>query len=178
MLSKQRVANWLKTIPPLRLMLWLVVRLLAPKNRVGAVGVIFNDAGEILLVEHVFRPDFAWGLPGGWVERGEDPADAVRREIQEELNLTITVKKLLLCQPQGLDKNLTTPPGLGLAYYCRASGSHTELQQRAQQAASAFEVLSVRWVASDNIEWPLEPLQRDAIVLGRREFEDEQTQHS
>jgi ADP-ribose pyrophosphatase YjhB (NUDIX family) len=156
----------------------LAVRLLAPKNRVGAVGVIFNDAGEILMVEHVFRPDFAWGLPGGWVEQGEDPADAVERELHEELNLAITVKKLLLCQPQGLNKDLTTPLGLGLAYYCRANGSQTELQQRAQQAASAFEILSVRWVAPDKIEWPLEPLQHEAIVLGRREFENEHTQNN
>lgn len=178
MVNKQRLANWLKTFPPLRWVLWLAVRLFVPKNRVGAVGVIFNDAGQILLVEHVFRPDFAWGLPGGWVEQGEDPAAAVQREIHEELNLPISVKKLLLCQPQGITRNLTTPPGLGLAYYCRASGSQAELQQRTQQAASAFEVLSVQWVAPENIEWPLEPLQSQAIALGRREFEHEQTKPS
>ncbi len=178
MFNKQRLATWIKTIPPLRWGLWLAVRLFAPRNRVGAMGVIFNDAGQVLLVEHVFRPDFPWGLPGGWVEPAEDPAHAVRREILEELNLEISVKTLLLCQPQGLGKNINTPPGLGLAYYCRATGSLTELQQQAQTAASAFEVLSVRWVAPDRIEWPLEPLQGRAIALGRQEFEHEQPQHN
>lgn len=172
------MASWLKTVTPLRWGLWLAVRLFSPKNRVGAVGVIFNDIGEILMVEHVFRPDFAWGLPGGWVEPGEDPAVAVAREIHEELNLAVSVKKLLLCRPQGLIDDLTTPPGLGLAYYCRAPGNQTELQQRAQQAASAFEVLAVRWVAPDKIEWPLQPLQSEAIVLGRQEFEYEQTKNN
>ncbi|GAB4432652.1 MAG: hypothetical protein Kow0031_14070 [Anaerolineae bacterium] len=176
MSGKERLARWLKTVPPLRWALWLAVRLFAPRNRVGVVGVIFNDAGEVLLVEHVFRPDFAWGLPGGWVEQGEDPAEAVQREIHEELNLPVSVKKLLLCQPQGLTKNLTTPRGLGLAYYCRATGSQAELQQRARQAASAFEVLSVAWVAPEKINWTLEPLQSRAIALGLGEFDHEQAQ--
>ena len=72
---------------------------------VGAVGAIFNHAGQVLMVEHVFRPDYVWGLPGGWVNRGENPAYTIEREVKEELNLTVEVKKLLICEPQGGNKH-------------------------------------------------------------------------
>lgn len=92
MTLKRQLAGWLRCFPPLRWLLVLVVRLLAPRHYVGAAGVIFNDAGQILLIEHVFRPHFPWGLPGGWVEYGESPAETVRRE---ELGLRVEVKQLL-----------------------------------------------------------------------------------
>ena len=138
---------------------------------------MFNDKGQVLMVEHVFRPDFAWGLPGGWVERGEDPAQAVQRELKEELNLTVRVKKLLFCHPQGLSNQSTTPPGLGLAYYCRASGNEAILSSLTQQAGSAYEVLAAVWVAPDRIQWPLEKLQEKALILGVQEFEREQAKN-
>jgi 8-oxo-dGTP pyrophosphatase MutT (NUDIX family) len=74
-------------------MLSLGVQLLTPRHHIGAVGVIFNDAGQVLMVEHVFRPYHAWGLPGGWVNRGENPAQTIQREVKEELNLTIDIEQ-------------------------------------------------------------------------------------
>ncbi len=172
MLFKQVVANSLKHIALLRWGLSLGVRLFAPKNQVGVVGAIFNDAGQVLMVEHVFRPNFPWGLPGGWVNRGEDPACAVRREVQEELNLTIQVKQLLICQPQGGGKDRGTPLGLGLAFYCRLRGENSLLQHIEREAP--YEILAARWVNPQEIDWELVPLQQKAIVLGQRLFKQEQ----
>ena len=93
---KRQLAGWLRRFAPLRWLLALAVRLFAPRHYVGAAGVIFNEAGQMLLIEHVFRPHFPWGLPGGWVEYGETPAETVRREVEEELGLRVEVKQLLL----------------------------------------------------------------------------------
>jgi 8-oxo-dGTP pyrophosphatase MutT (NUDIX family) len=48
--------------------------------------LIRDGAGRILLVQHV---EGRWQLPGGAVEPGEGPAEAVRRECLEEAGVTI-----------------------------------------------------------------------------------------
>lgn len=63
-----------------------VVRTLAPSYTVGAVCVLEHD-GEFLVLWQPHRR--GWSLPGGLLGRGEDPADAVRREVREEVGLAI-----------------------------------------------------------------------------------------
>ena len=55
---------------------------------VGCAVVITNPAGDVLLVRHSYGPD-VWSLPGGGVASGEDPQAAARREVREELGLTL-----------------------------------------------------------------------------------------
>ncbi len=58
-----------------------------------AVGaVIHNDVGEILLV---YTTDGMWGTPGGGVDPGEQPADAVVREVFEEVGLRVVPERVL-----------------------------------------------------------------------------------
>ena len=54
-----------------------------PKPTVCAL--IVDDAGRLLLGRRAIEP-FAgfWDLPGGFVEEGEHPLDALRRELREE----------------------------------------------------------------------------------------------
>lgn len=73
----------------------IVWRLRQAKFSAGVVGVLFDEQGRVLLVEHVFHPYAPWGLPGGWVDRRESPADAVQRELLEELGLAIEVGPIL-----------------------------------------------------------------------------------
>ena len=49
------------------------------------------DGHRYLLVVHHGKRRDVWGLPGGHVDRGEQPLDAVRRELVEELHLEIDV---------------------------------------------------------------------------------------
>ena len=51
---------------------------------------------EILLVKRAFAPAKGeWSLPGGFIELGETPEDAAKRELKEETNLNGEVVKLL-----------------------------------------------------------------------------------
>ena len=165
---KRRLANWLKYFPPLRWGLTLGVRLFAPRHHVGAAAVVFNKAGQVLLVEHVFRPNYNWGLPGGWVEPGEDPADTIRRELKEELGLAIEVKQLLLCMVQGNEPQGSTPRSLAVAYYCGLADNDQNITN-----SYAFEVLSVKWVDPAAIKWEQTPFQHKAIALGKEIFDHE-----
>jgi 8-oxo-dGTP pyrophosphatase MutT (NUDIX family) len=55
----------------------------------GCMVLLSDDAGRVLLVRHTYGDRRAWELPGGWVERGEDPIDAARRETREELGADV-----------------------------------------------------------------------------------------
>jgi ADP-ribose pyrophosphatase YjhB (NUDIX family) len=55
----------------------------------SAAVVITNGGGKVLLLEHVLRPRSGWGMPGGFLERGEQPDDGIRREIREETGIDL-----------------------------------------------------------------------------------------
>lgn len=63
-----------------------------PLILVGAVVVVRNDSGEILL-QH--RSDGDWGLPGGLMDLGESLEDTARREVLEETGLQVGSLTLL-----------------------------------------------------------------------------------
>ena len=54
-----------------------------------ARAVLRHDNQFLLAIHSSFwaRREKRWGLPGGGIERGEHPVDAVRRELVEELEL-------------------------------------------------------------------------------------------
>lgn len=111
--------------------------LLQPRYSIGVLGVVCNDEGHILLVEHVFHPHFPWGLPGGWIGRDETPENAVQRELKEELELEIEIERLLIVRR-------TYPRHLDFAFLCRACGPVGKL---------SFELLNYRWVAIEDLPY-------------------------
>ncbi|MBI4443151.1 MAG: NUDIX domain-containing protein [Acidobacteria bacterium] len=59
--------------------------------RVGVGGVIIEQ-GKVLLVRRGSEPmQGEWSLPGGLLELGEELAQALRREIEEETGLRVAV---------------------------------------------------------------------------------------
>jgi 8-oxo-dGTP pyrophosphatase MutT (NUDIX family) len=58
----------------------------------SVAALIRDEEGRILLVQHV---EGRWQLPGGAVDPGERPSDAIRRECREEAGIEIGVGELL-----------------------------------------------------------------------------------
>lgn len=53
-----------------------------------ASGVLyFDETGRVMLVNPTYKP--MWDMPGGYVQPGESPVEALRREIAEELGASL-----------------------------------------------------------------------------------------
>ena len=60
---------------------------------ITVVGLVHVEAGRLLVVRS--RNKKAFYLPGGKIEPGETPADAVRREVREELGIELERPEVL-----------------------------------------------------------------------------------
>ena len=73
------------------ILMWLI----NAKFVVGTSVVIQNQQGEILLFNHTYRKEHPWGFPGGYVMRGENPDQAIKRELAEESGFKVKDLQLL-----------------------------------------------------------------------------------
>jgi 8-oxo-dGTP pyrophosphatase MutT (NUDIX family) len=78
--------NWMRHI---------FLRLLNPSVMIGAMALIQDEQGRVLVVEHTYRRQVPWGLPGGWLKAAESPEAGLRREVLEETGLHVRVEQLL-----------------------------------------------------------------------------------
>ncbi|HKG55357.1 MAG TPA: NUDIX hydrolase [Anaerolineales bacterium] len=90
----------------------ILSRIIRPLFQVFAAAVIFDEEKNIFLVKSTYQRFHPWGLPGGSLEYGEHPEEAVIREVWEETGLHICIEKLLLV-------NSWLPDRVGLYYLCR-----------------------------------------------------------
>jgi 8-oxo-dGTP pyrophosphatase MutT (NUDIX family) len=58
------------------------------RPRMSGVKCVLTREDRVLLVRHTYGRD-DWDLPGGAMKSGEEPVHAARREIREELGVTI-----------------------------------------------------------------------------------------
>ncbi len=67
------------------------------RQRIAAYGVVPRRDGRLLLARASSSLTLRgrWFLPGGGVDHGEDPRESVRREIEEESGLDVTIGSLL-----------------------------------------------------------------------------------
>ena len=91
---KRLMARFMQRPLPRWFMRW-GIRFTAPRHLVG-VGLVLLDAQQrVFLLRHVFHPAHPWGVPGGWLQRGEAPAAGALRELREETGLTAVIDDIL-----------------------------------------------------------------------------------
>lgn len=78
-----------------------IIRITQAKFTVSAAAVITNGQGEVLLLNHVLRPKSGWGLPGGFIEHGEQPDEGIKREIREETGIEMNGLRMLSVRTAG-----------------------------------------------------------------------------
>ena len=119
----------------------LVTRAASPNWMAGAVALIEWD-GRWLMVDPVYRE--GWTLPGGLIDRGETPAEAIKRELVEELGVDVDVDGvepwILMDSAMRRMDVVFTPPLLrtltrhrsrsALRNLVRSAGSHPTISRR------------------------------------------------
>src|SRR5919107_1327109 len=65
------------------------VWLTQPRFAVTAGAGVCDGRGGGVLLRHVLRKGSGWGVPGGFLKSGEQPEDAIRRELREETGLEL-----------------------------------------------------------------------------------------
>lgn len=69
--------------------------------KVAAV-VFVEHQQRVLLVQRAMNPERGkWALPGGYVDAGEDPAQAAIREVYEETGIEVTITGLVAVRSNG-----------------------------------------------------------------------------
>ncbi|HEX3251044.1 MAG TPA: NUDIX domain-containing protein [Pyrinomonadaceae bacterium] len=134
-----------RRLPP-RLRRWSM-RLVHTRFTVTAGALIFNKSGQILLLKHRFRAGSGWGLPGGFLESGEQPIDALRRELREELNLEVEDVEIFEA------RSFRKPKQVEVLFRARADGPVTP---------RTMEVERAEWFSLDTLP---EGLPRDQRTL-------------
>ena len=135
----------------------IVVRVASPSYTVGAICVIERPDGHVLLVRQAYRR--RWGIPGGLLQRGEDPAVAARREVFEEVGIAV---ELLGPPAVVVDPD---PQRVDLVYRARPSS----MAEIGEARPSSPEIVEVAWFAPDALpELQFETAQA-MVALARRD---------
>jgi len=125
-----------------------LVRMGQRRFTVTAGAMIFDEQGRILLLDHVFRPDSGWGIPGGFLSKGEQPEAALRRELREEIGIEVENVEMLFAR--------TLPRTRQIEIYFRADAI-------GRPEPCSFEIRSANWFSLDDLPPDLSNDQRRLI---------------
>ncbi|ULR54413.1 NUDIX hydrolase [Streptomyces deccanensis] len=113
--------------------------------RLAAYAVCIED-GRVLLARHVSpEGESSWTLPGGRVEHGEDPFDAVIREVAEETGCAAVVDRLLGVDsrviPAAVARAGVEHQNVGIFYRVRITGGRLRPEPNGEIAESVWTAI-------------------------------------
>lgn len=143
MLKKIVGTIWRKLTPSLRMkIVWLTQK----EFTVSAAAIVVNKKREVLLLDHVFRSTAGWGIPGGFIDYGEQPEEAVRRELREETGIELSDVRLLSVR--------TINSHLEILFYAESDGS---------ASVKSLEINAVRWFKISEMPENMTRIEKSAI---------------
>jgi 8-oxo-dGTP diphosphatase len=114
-----------------------------------AAYAVCMEGGRVLLARFVSAEgETNWTLPGGRVEHGEDPLDAVIREFAEETGCDVVVERLLGVDSRVIPAAERRVPGLpdhqnvGVFYRVRITGGELRPEPNGETAESVWTPIS------------------------------------
>ncbi|MDM7921832.1 MAG: NUDIX domain-containing protein [Pyrinomonadaceae bacterium] len=131
-----------------------IVRATQRKFTFSAAVFVVDEEGRVLLLNHVLRPFSGWGLPGGFIGHGEQPEEAIRRELLEEVGIELEDLKM---------------------YRIRTIRKHVEILFTAAPKGDARvlsrEIIELGWFACGELPGQIGKTQREMIerLLGCRD---------
>jgi 8-oxo-dGTP diphosphatase len=110
-----------------------------PHQKIG-VGIVLNDQGKVLIDRRLAKSEMGglWEFPGGKIEPHETIEDCIKRELQEELGIEVSVGKPLTTIKHQYPKFQVTL----FVHYC----------QYLQGIPQAIECEEVRWVNLEDLD--------------------------
>lgn len=119
-------------------------------------GAVCIDDGRVLLARRAVAPfQGYWGVPGGFLEEGEDPLDGLRRELKEETGLEIEPEHFLGIWMDRYGSDSTAEATLNLYWTARVVGG---------EAAPADDVSELRWFDREELP-PADELAFENVPL-------------
>lgn len=119
----------------------------------GGVVAVIREQHRFLVIQRglqLVRSPGKYCFPGGTIEPGESPLEALHREMHEELGVTI--------EPQGKIWTSITPRGVLLEWWATGITPNSEIQ------ACAHEVAWHGWMSEE------EMLRLDQLLPSNQEF--------
>ena len=138
--------RWILRLRLYRLAAWLyeTYRLIAKPSTHGALVALWHQE-QLLLVAASYRRELS--LPGGWINRGEAPPTAAKRELAEELGLQVEDRQL------GQPWDFTERSASGVN---TVSIFSVELKQRPTLQVDGLEILQCLWLTrAEALESPI-----------------------
>jgi ADP-ribose pyrophosphatase YjhB (NUDIX family) len=121
---------------------------------VSAGAVVVDEQGRVLLLKHVFRTGTGWGVPGGFIEEGEQPEAAIKRELFEETGLELEQADFAFA------RTLESFNHVEIIFRCKPRGIAT---------ARSLEIKDLEWFERDKLP---EDLGRDQRLIIKRALSD------
>ena len=130
-----------------RYLKYRAVRATQRKFTVSAGAVVLNEKGEVLLLDHLLRPNASgWGIPGGFINPSEQLDEAVKREVMEETGLELENLELV---------------------WVRTIYRHIEAifvaTGKGEAKVKSFEIKEVKWFPLDQLPKEMSILQEEIV---------------